>query len=266
MASRILLLIAHGSRSSAWNHAIETFCSNLQQTEQGHTEIDEVRWCYLEHAQPTIQSALNLLCQEREREIICLPLFLSAGHHVTHDIPNEVGLAAAQLDRREGVTLYECRGCRVQLMDPPPSLDLIADNIERRIKRMGVSMDGSGLIVVYYGAKKYMRQWNHLAFHVQSRLLEKFPHSQIGWSYAGEAVDFLPESLAEAIREMAQNAGRIMIIPALVAVGVVQNDIIPAAVIMSQLEDRIVYTGDSMLPDAEMERSVLEYVHSNMIR
>ncbi|MGC9329962.1 MAG: sirohydrochlorin chelatase, partial [Candidatus Hinthialibacter sp.] len=258
MTSHILLLIAHGSRSSAWNHAIETLCSHLQQIEQSQGGIDEVHGCYLEYAPPAIPAALDLLCQENERDIICLPLFLSAGLHVAHDIPNEIGLAAEFVERRQGVTLYERRGCRIQLLDPPPALDLLAGNIERRVKQMNVSMNENGLIVVYYGSQKYMRQWNQLALHVQSKLAERFPRSRIAWSFAGQAGDFSPVSLADSLQDMARYVDRIVIIPALVAVGFVQNEIIPAAVAMSQLSERIVYAGDAILPDAEIERSVLD--------
>lgn len=262
--SRILLIIAHGSRSSAWNHAIETFCSNLQQAVHGQSEIEEVSWCYLEHAQPTIPAALERHCAGQNRDIVALPLFLSVSQHVVSDIPNEIASIAPLAERRAGATVYEFRGRRVVLLDPPPTLDLLVDNIERRVKRLNIPMAGNGIMAVFYGSKEYLRQWNHLAFNVQSRLLERFPHSQVNWGYGGEAVDFSPAPLAEALREMAQNAGQIVVIPALVAVGVVQNEIIPAAIEQSQLGDRIIYPGDAILPDSDMERLALDYVYKHL--
>jgi sirohydrochlorin ferrochelatase len=263
--SRILLIVAHGSRSSAWNHAIETFCSNLQQAVHGQSGIEEISWCYLEHAQPDIPSALERHCRGENRvgekqEIIALPLFLSVGQHVSSDIPKEFESIAIFVERRGGMAIYECRGRRIVLLDPPPTLDLLADNIERRIKRLNVTMNGNGIVVVFYGAKEYLRQWNHLAFHVQSKLLERFPHTQVNWGYGGEAVDFSPAPLAGVFREMAQNAGQIVVIPALAAVGIVQNEVIPAAIELSLLGDRIAYSGDAILPDSEMERLALDYV------
>ena len=189
-------------------------------------------------------------------------MFLSVGQHVSNDIPGEVESIAALMERGDGSTRYECHGCRVLLLDPPPTLDLLVDNVERRVKRLGVSMEGNGLVVVYYGAKKYMRQWNHLAFNVQSRLLERFPHAQVNWGYGGDAVEFSPAPLADVLQQTAGNVEKILVLPALVSVGVVQNEVIPAAIELSQLSDRIVYPGDSILPDTELERTVLEYVHN----
>lgn len=258
--SRILLIVAHGSRSSAWNHAIETFCSNLQQAIHSHVGIDEVSWCYLEHGQPAIAQALEHHCAGQNRDIIALPLFLSVGQHVSSDIPKAIESIASLVERRAGTAAYDYCGRRVLLLDPPPTLDLLADNIERRVKRLNIPMSGNGIIVVFYGAKEYLRQWSHLAFNVQSKLLERFPHSQVNWGYGGEAVDFSPTPLADLFREMAQNAEQIVVVPALVSVGVVQNEVIPAAIELSKLGERIVYSGDSILPDSEMERLALEYV------
>lgn len=266
MASRLLLIVAHGSRSPAWNHAIESFCSNLQQRIRDEPGIEEVGWCYLEYAQPSIPAALEHHCRERQREIVALPLFLSVSQHVLSDIPSEVESTASLLERRDRTTVYECHGRRVYLLDPVPSTDLLANNVERRVRRLNVPMDGSGLIVVYYGARNYLRQWNHLAFHVQSKLLERYPHSQIQWSYGGEAVDFSPDPLAEAIRQTAQDAPQVVVIPALVAVGVVQNEVIPAAIERSGLRERIVYPGDAILPDTELEKTVLDYVRQGIAR
>ncbi len=266
MSSRILLIIAHGSRSAAWNHAIETFCSDIAAPAYADKCIDEVRWCYLEHAQPTIKMALEHYCQDSNTEIVALPLFLSVSSHVKTDIPKEIQTVAQFVERREGMVSYECNGSHIILLDPPPTLDIISNNIERRVKRLGVSMKESGLLVVYYGSSKYLRQWNHLAFNVQSRLLEYFPHTQVNWGYAGEAVEFSAEPLADILKEMLQIVRPVVIKPALVAVGVVQNNIIPEAIELANAGDNIIYNGDAILPDAELEQYVLKYAHECLQR
>jgi CbiX protein len=261
MSSRVLLIIAHGSRSAAWNHAIETFCSDIAAPAYADKRIDKVRWCYLEHAQPTIKMALEHYCHDSDTEIIALPLFLSISSHVGTDIPNEIETVAQFVERREGMVTYECNGIPIILLDPPPTLDVLSNNIKRRIRRLDVSMKESGLLVVYYGSSKYQRQWNHLAFNVQSRLLEYFPHTQVNWGYGGEAVDFAAEPLADILKEMLKIVQPVIIEPALVAVGIVQNKIIPEAIGQVDAGKDIIYSGDAILPDSELEQYVLNYVH-----
>lgn len=259
---KTLLIIAHGSKSAAWNHAIERFCANLKTHHGQNHDFDDVKWCFLEHEQPTIQAALESHCAIENNDLIALPLFLTIGQHVGGDIPDEMNKVAKLLDRKPGITYYRCKACNIQLLDPPPTVDLLAANIVHRIEKLNVPTEGNGIMIVYYGSKKYLIQWNHLAFNIQSKLTETYPKSVINWTYGGDAVDFSTDSLTIELQKMSLCCDKILIMPALVAVGVVQNEIIPAAVKESQLEDRIIYPGDAILPDGNLEKQVLSYIHT----
>ncbi len=260
MPQRTLIIIAHGSRSAAWNHAIETFCSNIRPTHEGDVGFDEVKWCYLEHASPTIQEALDHHCQTSENDTIALPVFLTLGQHVTVDIPCRVEEVAKLIEWRDGIAYYECKGRSVRLLKPPPTADLLADNLSRRFKRLAGNEKNIGLMIVYYGSKKYISAWNHLAFNVQSTVMTQFPDIQVNWSYVGDAVDYSPDPLAQALSEMSRTTPRIVILPAMVSVGMMQNEIIPSAIEQAALKDKVIYQGDALLPDSGLEKRVIDYI------
>ncbi len=59
-------------------------------------DFDQVATAFLELDQPSIPDALINAIEQGAREIVVLPYFLSAGRHVSEDIPAEV--ASVQKD------------------------------------------------------------------------------------------------------------------------------------------------------------------------
>ena len=82
-----LLLIAHGSRRESSNDEIRALACRLQQTSG---PFSGVSCAFLEIAAPSITEGLRLLIGNGVKNILVLPYFLSAGRHVSDDIPNEV--------------------------------------------------------------------------------------------------------------------------------------------------------------------------------
>ncbi|MFB3788130.1 MAG: sirohydrochlorin chelatase [bacterium] len=264
LPGRVLLVIAHGSQSAEWNRAVVEFCSRLRDTRPWPAGIEKVQWCFLEHEPPDIPTTLNEHFRNDGRELAVLPLFLSAGRHVARDIPQEIGQFLPFAHRREGLAVYGDTARRVLLLDPPPLAGLIAGNLERRIRRMRLNMEGAGLMVVYYGSRNFMAEWEALAGEVQALLERRLPRTVTGYAYAGFGVDFSPVSLAESLKAMRDKARPLVVVPALVAVGVVQNKIIPAAIRLAEMEDQVIDPGDAMLPDPEMEKQILAHVEDTL--
>jgi sirohydrochlorin ferrochelatase len=82
-----LLLIAHGSRLASSNDEIRTLTGNLRQIS---SPFQLVECAFLEIAQPSICEGLRNLIANGAPTILVLPYFLSAGRHVTNDIPAEI--------------------------------------------------------------------------------------------------------------------------------------------------------------------------------
>jgi len=86
---RYLLIVAHGSRRMASNDEVRkvAHCFNLQK----HA-FDEVMVAFLELDAPSIPQGLINAIKQGATEIVVLPYFLSAGRHVSEDIPAEVAV------------------------------------------------------------------------------------------------------------------------------------------------------------------------------
>lgn len=85
---RALLIVAHGSRRAASNDEVRALTEQLRP--RAETEFGHVACAFLELAEPSIPDGLEQCLQAGAEEIVLLPYFLSAGRHVTQDIPNIV--------------------------------------------------------------------------------------------------------------------------------------------------------------------------------
>jgi sirohydrochlorin ferrochelatase len=83
-----LLLIAHGSRRELSNQEVKQLTEQLRI--QAGTEFKQVSCAFLELAEPSIEAEIDQLVKEGCNELFILPYFLSAGRHVSEDIPQAI--------------------------------------------------------------------------------------------------------------------------------------------------------------------------------
>ena len=91
---RSLLLVAHGSRREASNEEIRQLTATLR--ERADTVFDTVDCAFLELAEPSIPAGIDHCVARGATEVVILPYFLSAGRHVSEDIPAEVDSRRSQ--------------------------------------------------------------------------------------------------------------------------------------------------------------------------
>ena len=84
----ILLLVAHGSRREESNIEIVSLSKKISTLEP--KEFDKVMPAFLEFASPSIPEAIKKCTELGVTKVTILPYFLSAGVHITRDIPNEI--------------------------------------------------------------------------------------------------------------------------------------------------------------------------------
>ena len=85
---KALLIVAHGSRRDNSNDEVRALGHSVAQ--HPANDYDRVACAFLELAEPSIPEGLTALMDEGATDITVLPYFLSAGRHVTEDIPAEV--------------------------------------------------------------------------------------------------------------------------------------------------------------------------------
>ena len=85
---KTLLLVAHGSRRDASNDEVRCVASRLR--EQADKHFAYVSCAFLELAEPSIPDGIQECIDQGASSVEVLPYFLSAGRHVSKDIPQEV--------------------------------------------------------------------------------------------------------------------------------------------------------------------------------
>jgi sirohydrochlorin ferrochelatase len=263
MMERILLIMSHGSRSDRWNRAVMDFCADLRQLQEMETVFDRVESCFLEHAQPSIRDVMERLCAEEKREVVALPLFLSVGQHVENDIPELFETIAKRMGSSSNGTLYRLHDSRVLFLNPLSPSMLLTENAERRFLRCQKGMGTTCLALVFYGSKKFGERWDELARRVAEELTIRLRGVAIEFAYGGDAVDFSPDPLAQLLARLAREKEQIVVLPELVAVGVLQNQVIPEAIRRANVSEKVIYHRDAILPDVALAQCVLNYVKEN---
>jgi sirohydrochlorin cobaltochelatase len=97
MKGKRLILFAHGSRDPVWLETFRRLARELS-SELGH---DRIALAFMEFAGPTLGDALAEASDEGAHQIKLLPLFLSAGGHVSRDIPRLVDSAKLRFPELE---------------------------------------------------------------------------------------------------------------------------------------------------------------------
>ena len=88
---KALVLVAHGSRRQVSNEEVVALSQVM--TEEMKDEFPIVEAGFLELAEPSIPDAIGICVKNSATDIYIAPYFLSAGRHVTEDIPNEIDKA-----------------------------------------------------------------------------------------------------------------------------------------------------------------------------
>ncbi len=82
-----LVIIAHGSRREQSNQEVRDLAQKMHAISKQYSHI---KAGFLELAEPLIPDVLEQCIHSGAQEIHVFPYFLSAGRHVTKDVPNEV--------------------------------------------------------------------------------------------------------------------------------------------------------------------------------
>lgn len=90
-----ILLVGHGTRRPEGNRAFLDLCRASARL-AGKAAVEP---CFLEIAEPRIDRGLANLARRGVSRLVVVPMQLTAGRHVQHDIPNQVHQALKRLPR-----------------------------------------------------------------------------------------------------------------------------------------------------------------------
>ena len=80
-----LLVVAHGSRVEQSNQEVINLTKDVSKNAKSFSFVSHA---FLEIAEPNIPKGIEHCIKAGSEKILILPYFLSAGRHVTEDIPN----------------------------------------------------------------------------------------------------------------------------------------------------------------------------------
>ena len=83
-----LLLVAHGSRREASNEEVRQITQKIRK--QASDKFSKIECAFLELAEPSIPQGIDNCISNDVNGVIVFPYFLSAGRHVSMDIPEIV--------------------------------------------------------------------------------------------------------------------------------------------------------------------------------
>ncbi len=107
-----LLLVAHGSRRAASNDEVRRLAARLRDSGAfGHVQA-----AFLELAEPDIPTGIEQCLASGATEVLVYPYFLSAGRHVSEDIPRAVAAKQAEHPARR-ITLLPHLGAAADIAD-----------------------------------------------------------------------------------------------------------------------------------------------------
>lgn len=255
-----LVIIAHGSRSMVWNAAIETFTESAREiNKKNGAFFSDVSCSYLEHAIPSIPDALQELSQS-SNSIVAVPFFLAPGVHVQKDVPALIKSVGSVQHESESGLCVQCGETSINLIPHYSETDLLAQNALHRMNQHSVSTNPSGLILVYYGSKRHPEVWERLVKDIEAKIKCNHALVMIHSIYAGDAVDFSPQPVMDAISVLADQCNSILILPMLLSVGIIQTQVIPQAIQRSKCLDKVIYHQDAVLPDDQIAEEI--WIHA----
>lgn len=81
-----VLIVAHGSRVEATDLIMKSYEKALNEKSEGLL----FDYCYLQIMKPGMEEAVERLYEKGIRHLKVFPFFIFNGHHIQHDIPEEI--------------------------------------------------------------------------------------------------------------------------------------------------------------------------------
>lgn len=120
-----LVIVAHGSRRTESNEELMLIAKKLIALTAA--DFSDVTYGFLELAEPSIPDAIIQCINSGAESVTILPYFLSAGRHVTVDIPNEV-LKVQKQYPQSSLIITPYLGAAESLLEVITSIALTASN------------------------------------------------------------------------------------------------------------------------------------------
>lgn len=259
-----VLLVNHGSRSAKWRDMLMDVEEEVSRKIMDLPDVVGLKTAFMEFSEPSIATQLKAFDGEGVTDVIIVPLLLRVSSHSFDDIPTIIGLKEDALSvaslRSEGIARYKptARVTMTPLMDFP---SLLRDNVTRRVKALSSDPENEGVVLVAYGSQAYNAEWESLLAELSDTISAQTDITVSAYAWCGHLVQYSRQPTIDAINEVLAVRERALVVPLLVAEDeFFQGEIIGGAVSDSGFGDRVVYRGDSVLPDGNLNSWIVDIV------
>jgi len=257
-----VLLVSHGSHSRQWCRQVMEIEDAVRDEILADPRIDGIYSALMEYSEPSIATQLKRFDEAGYTDVILVPLLLTVSSHSFDDIPTIIGQkqdhATGETLRLEGVETYtpKARVVTAPLLDFP---SVLSQNLIRRVKQMSENPSDEGVVLVAYGSEPYEEEWTALLDNVSDEVTGATGIDCIEHAWCGHVVRFNNDPTVKAIRQVLERKQTALVVPVLVAVDeMFQGRIIGGAIERVDQPERIVYRHDSILPDENVNRWVID--------
>ena len=260
-----VLLVSHGSHSEQWRKMLTNIEDTVRDEILQDGQIAGIKSSFMEYTEPSIATRLKEFDDEGYAHIIIVPILLTVSSHSFDDIPviagQKVDKATLETLKLEGAEIYKPKAkvTMAPLLDFP---DVLEKNVARRVQEQSTDPAGEGIVLVAYGSEPYDEEWKELLDGVSDKVREQTGIAESEYCWCGHIAHYKSEPTENAIKKILAKKEIAIVIPVLVAVDEnFQGKIIGGAVKNVDLNDRIRYRGDSILPDANINNWVVQISH-----
>jgi len=258
-----VLLVNHGSRSATWRSSLLALEESVRPALLADGSVRGVKTGFMEYTEPSIATRLKEFDAEGFTDVILVPIFLTVSSHTFDDIPTIIGKKidpqSLQTLKIEKIERYTPRA----VVALAPNLDfpgLLRENVLRRVRSLSTVPAEEGLVLIAYGDETYEKEWVALMKSVADHVREKTGIGAHSHGWCGHVAHYDPAKTTRAIEEVLNVRKRAIVVPVLVA----HDETFQIKIIgdgIAKVPDRttrVVYRPDSILPDANIERWVLD--------
>lgn len=253
-----LVIVAHGSKTADWNAAVVDFARDVAASPGVGDTFATVQAAFIEGQGPRLPDVVRLNLSSGCPEVVVMPLFLTVSAHAGEDVPGLLGLPVPQHVHQRLVAEGNAplsAGLPVRLVSPGKLEDLLLKNVLRRTSLQSHDRRHEAVVLCAYGSTIHHEAWEALLHGLRTRLMQAgFGHAT--HAYVGHVVGMSPGPAAQAIVDSARTAGvrRVMVVPLLISVAALQEQIIAGVVADAERRTRlpIIYAADAILPDGDL--------------
>ena len=258
-----VLLVSHGSRSATWRQALTDLDARVRDRVMEGGRVVGVKSAFMEYNEPSVATRLKEFDAEGFSDVVVVPIFLTVSPHPFDDIPTIMGKKtdpqSLETMKVEGIERYVPRA-RTHMTPLLDVTDLLQKNVLRRAKALSTAPENEGLVLIAYGDETYEKEWSKLLEDIGGHVRREAGIGVSAHGWCGHLVHYDPAKTAAAIEKVLAERERAIVVPVLVA----HDERFQVKLIgegISRVErarERVVYKPDSILPDPDLERWVID--------